>query len=176
MDRPHLLNINYIYELPFFKSASGWRSNVLRGWQLSGVVFFRSGSLLSVVDGVDIAGVGQGSGNQPWDVNGSIAQSDRGLGKRWFNTAAFTVPRQGTFGNSGLNIIRGPGFQNWDAALFKSIRISERIASDLRFEVFNFPNLPLLSNPAVSPRAGNFGLVTSKYSERNVQLGWKVRF
>lgn len=176
MDRPHLLNINYIYELPFFKSVTGWKSNVLRGWQLSGVMFFRSGSMQSVVDGVDIAGVGQGSGNQPWDVNGSIAQSDRGLGKRWFNTAAFTVPRPGTFGNAGLNIIRGPGFQNWDAALFKSIRISERVASDLRLEIFNFPNYPLLSNAAVSPRAGNFGLITAKYSERNVQLGWKVRF
>jgi len=65
MDRPHLLNINYIYELPFFKGANGWKANLLRGWQLSGVMFLRSGSLLSVQDGVDVAGVGQGSANQP---------------------------------------------------------------------------------------------------------------
>ena len=176
MDRPHLLNINYIYELPFYRGKQGWQAKTLGGWQLSGVMFFRSGSLISVTDGVDVAGVGQGSGNQPWDVTGSPAVSERGLGMRWFNTAAFTRPRDGTFGNAGLNIIRGPGFQNWDVALFKSIPISERVKSQLRFEVFNFPNHPLLSNPSGSPRAGNFGLITAKYSERNVQLGWKFTF
>jgi len=176
LDRPHLLNLNYIYELPFFKGATGARAKVLRGWQLSGVVFFRSGTLQSVVDGVDVAGVGQGSANQPWDVNGSIAVSERGLGQRWFNSAAFTRPRDGTFGNAGLNIIRGPRFQNWDVAMFESIPISERFRSELRFEVFNFPNHPLLNNPSVSPRAGDFGFVTSKSAERNVQLGWKLTF
>ena len=175
-DRPHLMNINFIYELPFFKSKQGWQAKALRGWQLSGVVFFRSGTLMSVLDGVDVAGVGQGSGNQPWDVAGSLAVADRGLGLKWFNTAAFTRPRDGTFGNAGLNIIRGPGFQNWDVAMFKSIPLTERVRTELRFEVFNVPNHPLLSNPAVSPRAGNFGLITSKYAERNVQLGWKVNF
>ena len=139
-------------------------------------MFFRSGTLLSVLDGVDVAGVGQGSGNQPWDVAGSLSVPERGLGLKWFNTSAFTLPRNGTFGNAGLNIIRGPGFQNWDAALFKSIPISDRIKSQLRLEVFNFPNLPLLSNPSASPRAGNFGLITSKFGERNVQLGWKISF
>jgi len=176
LDRPHLLNFNYIYELPFFSGKQGWQAKVLRGWQLSGVVFFRSGSLLSVLDGVDVAGVGAGSGNQPWDVSGSLDVAERGLGLRWFNTAAFTRPRDGMFGSAGRNIIRGPRFQNWDVALFKNIPINERVSSQLRFEVFNFPNHPLLSNPAVSPRAGNFGFITAKSGERNVQLGWKVNF
>jgi hypothetical protein len=176
LDRPHLLNLNYIYELPFFSQTTGAKAKVLRGWQLSGVIFFRSGTLMSVVDGVDVAGVGPGSGNQPWDVNGSLAVAERGLGKLWFNRAAFSRPRDGAFGNAGLNIIRGPRFQNWDIALFKSIPMTERLRSELRFEVFNFPNHPLLSNPSVSPRAGDFGLIFSKSSERNVQLGWKLTF
>ena len=75
-----------------------------------------------------------------------------------------------------MNIIRGPAFQNWDVAMFKSIPLTERVRTELRFEVFNVPNHSLLSNPAVSPRAGNFGLITSKYAERNIQLGWKVNF
>ena len=60
--------------------------------------------------------------------------------------------------------------------MFKSIPLTERVKSQLRFEVFNFPNQALFSNPAVSPRAGNFGLITAKSGERNVQLGWKVMF
>ena len=175
-DRPHLLNLNYIYELPMFRGKSGWKGGALGGWQISGVTFFRSGSLLSVTDNVDVAGVGPGSGAQTWDVVGNPGVSARGLNKTWFNPAAFARPRDGTFGNSGYNIIRGPKFVNWDAALFKNIRIAERVTGQLRLEVFNFPNLPLLGNPNTSPRAGTFGLVTTKSGERNVQLGLKIAF
>ncbi|MSV27888.1 MAG: carboxypeptidase regulatory-like domain-containing protein [Bryobacterales bacterium] len=77
-DRPHLLNVHYIYELPFFRNQRGWKGNTLGGWQLSGVTFFRSGTLLSVTDGVDVAGVGPGSAAQSWNVVGSLAVSDRG--------------------------------------------------------------------------------------------------
>ena len=175
-DRPHLLNLNYIYELPLFRGDKTWKGNALGGWQISGVTFFRSGTLLSVSDSVDVAGVGTGSAAQTWNVVGSMAVSDRGLGKTWFNPAAFARPRDGTFGNSGYNIIRGPKFVNWDVALFKNIRLAERVSSQVRLEVFNFPNHPLLSNPNTSPRAGTFGLITAKSGERNVQLGLKVTF
>lgn len=176
-DRPHLLNVNYVYELPFYRGQRGWRGNTLGGWQISGVTFFRSGTLLSVTDGVDIAGVGPGSAAQPWDVNGSIDVSgERGLGKPWFNAAAFSRPALGTFGNAGYNIIRGPRFSNWDVALFKRLSLAERVKGELRFEVFNFPNHPLLSNPNNNPRAGTFGLITAKSGERNVQLGLKISF
>lgn len=175
-DRPHLLNLNYIYELPLFRGDKSWKGNALGGWQISGVTFFRSGTLMSVTDSVDVAGAGTGSAAQTWNVVGSMAVSDRGLGKAWFNPAAFARPRDGTFGNSGYNIIRGPKFANWDVALFKNIRLAERVSSQVRLEVFNFPNHPLLSNPNTSPRAGTFALITSKSGERNVQLGLKVTF
>ncbi len=177
LDRPHLLNINYIYQLPFLRAQKNWQGKALGGWQISGVTFFRSGTLLSVTDSVDVAGVGVGSGNQPWDLVGSTAVSDPGLGKAWFNPAAFARPALGTFGNAGLNIIRGPKFYNWDVALFKNFPVTERLRSELRFEVFNFPNHPLLGNPAVGPRnTGDFGIITAKSGERNVQLGLKFVF
>ncbi|MEJ7665583.1 MAG: hypothetical protein WKG07_41695 [Hymenobacter sp.] len=176
-DRPHLLNLNYIYQLPFYRGQSGWKAGTLGGWQISGVTFFRSGSLLSVTDAVDVAGVGPGSAAQPWDVVGSLAVSgQRGVGLSWFNPAAFARPKDGTFGNAGYNIIRGPRFSNWDVALFKQVPMTERLRGELRFEVFNFPNHPLLSNPNVAPRAGSFGLITAKSGERNVQLGLKLYF
>src|SRR2546426_8651884 len=44
---------------------------------------------------------------------------------QWFNTAAFALPPIGTFGNAGNGIIRGPGINNWDFALYKNIPIRE---------------------------------------------------
>jgi hypothetical protein len=177
-DRPHVLNVNYIYELPLFRGQRGWKGNALGGWQISGVTFFRSGSLFSVTDGPDVAGVGPGAA-QTWDVVGGqslYVSGETGVGLPWFNKAAFARPRTGTFGNAGYNTIRGPQFVNWDAALFKKFTMTERVRSEFRFEVFNFPNHPLLGNPIVAPQSGTFGQITSKTGERNVQLGFKVAF
>ena len=176
-DRPHVLSVNYIYQLPFLRNSKSIMGNVLGNWQVSGVTYFRSGGTLSVLDATDTAGVGTGSASQPWNVNGSTSVTGTtGVGQPWFNTAAFTLPRAGTFGNAGLNILRGPGFQNWDIALFKNFRITERIGAQFRGESFNFLNHPLLSNPNTNPRSGDFGRVTSKFNERNIQLGIKILF
>jgi len=74
-----------------------------------------------------------------------------------FNTCAFaTNTVLGTFGNAGRNIIRGPGFQNWDLSIFKNIPISERYRFEFRAELFNiwnhvnpqpFPSKFLFDNP-----------------------------
>jgi hypothetical protein len=178
LDRTHLLNVSFIYELPFGKGQRGFTGTALGGWQLSGVNFFRSGQPLSVRDSVDIAGVGPGSGPQPWNLVGNPAVSGkRGLGTQWFNPLAFALPAPGSFGNAGMNILRGPAYQNWDLALFKNFRLREdKLQAQFRVEVFNFPNHPVLSNPDVNPRSGFFGLVTRKEGERNLQLGIKLIF
>ena len=173
-----MLNVNFIYELPFFrtrKDVLGW---VAGGWQVSGVTFYRSGAPLSIVDTVDTAGVGPGSGSQPWDLVGNPRVSgERGLGLPWFDGAAFARPALGRFGNAGLNILRGPGFSNWDLAVFKNVALFEgKMRTQFRAEAFNFPNHPNLNNPNANPRGGFFGVITGKTSERNLQLGLKVAF
>lgn len=172
LDRPHLLNLNFIYELPLFRS-----NRYLGGWQVSGVIFYRAGNPLSVLDATDTAGVGPGSGAQPWNVTGSTeVTGERGINLPWFNRDAFSRPAAGTFGNAGVSILRGPSFQNWDAALFKNFRLTERFNAQFRAEAFNFPNHPVLANPVVDPRNGAFGRIQSKSNERNLQLGLKLLF
>lgn len=177
LDRTHLFNFNFIYELPFFRNNGKWTGDWLGGWQLSGVTFINSGSPLSVVDSTDIAGVGSGSASQPWNLVGDPQISgSRGLGDLWFDPTAFSRPEQGTFGNAGLNILRGPGTMSWDMAMFKNFRVREWITTQFRFEAYNFPNHPLLNDPTTDPRSGTFGTINSKSGSRSLQLALKFIF
>ena len=85
-------------------------------------------------------------------------------------------PAPGVFGNAGLNILRGPSFRSSDLALFKNIKFAERLSAQVRLEAFNFLNHPVLGDPALDPRSGSFGIISSKSSERNLQLGLKLMF
>jgi hypothetical protein len=60
----------------------------------------------------------------------------------------------GSFGNMGRNIMRGPGFVNWDASVGKSWKLNERVAIQFRGEVFNLLNH---ANFAPSSMGGELG-------------------
>lgn len=58
-DRTHLLNFNFVYELPFFKQERNMRSYLLGGWEFSGIAGFASGQYLTVnTSAADPAGQG----------------------------------------------------------------------------------------------------------------------
>ncbi|MBV9154735.1 MAG: hypothetical protein JO097_00605, partial [Acidobacteriaceae bacterium] len=43
--------------------------------------------------------------------------------------------------------LRGPGFKQWDLAVYKNIPISERLNMQVRAEFFNVLNHPNFANP-----------------------------
>jgi hypothetical protein len=194
-DRRHTLNIYYIYDLPFWKDQNGALQNALGGWQISGATFFRTGTPFSVVRTNDIAGVGDGNFGQPYNVvgdpsSGANGQFSAGAGSDqnyFFNPAAFAAPSAGTFGNAPRNVLRNPGEQQWDIALFKNVRVARTQKIQFRAEIFNFLNHPNWSNIAgsttsngfttVDPTNANFGRVTSKTdARREVQLSLRYIF
>ncbi len=182
--REHVLIINYVYELPFLKSNRSLLGKMAGGWELSGVAQFQSGQPLSVSRGDDIAGVGPGSGNQFWNVNGnpilssgeqafSNSNTDRNF---WFDPTVFSRPAAGTFGNAGRNILTGPGFIDISLGVRKNFTIAEGKQIQFRTEFFNLPNHPNWSNPTTDPTSGSFGRVQGKTGERNLQLALKFMF
>lgn len=181
-DRTHVFNVHYVYELPFWRSQKSFLKNMLGVWQISGVTLVVSGQPLTVCRGDDVAGVGD-SECQPWDLVGDprlpnpTFSEGRNIDQNfWFNPAAFARPVPGRFGNAGRNILRGPIFQEWDIAIFKTFTINERTRLQFRSEFFNFPNHPNLANPDTNPTSPNFGRVLSKAGERNIQFGLKLYF
>ncbi|HYO83412.1 MAG TPA: hypothetical protein VES20_18560, partial [Bryobacteraceae bacterium] len=95
-------------------------------------------------------------------------------------------PAPGTFSSQTRNQFYGPGFQNWNLALFKSFGVTEGSHLQFRAEAFNFPNHPNWGGANGqgttgggvdnNPRSATFGKVTLKGGERNVQLSLRYTF
>lgn len=188
-DVRHRFTLSYIYQLPighgkrFLSGISGAAEQVLGGWQIAGITTVSSGNWFT-----------------PNDSNGSFSNSDGAqypnvvadpnssahcLPGTFFNTCAFTDPPLGSFGNAARNSILGPGFQTWDASIFKTFQLNERTHLEFRSEFFNFPNHtnfllsksgPQESNNSTVLGASQFGFLTAARAPRQIQFALKLMF
>jgi hypothetical protein len=99
----------------------------------------------------------------------------------YFNPSAFAAVPAGQirFGTAGRNFIRGPGFFNMDASLFRDIKITERVKFQFRMEVFGVTNTPHYNNPGVDvTNTAQFGVITStlNLAGRGSGLGGERQF
>jgi hypothetical protein len=176
-DRTHLLAISYVYEAPFFKSGN-WRMlrPAFAGWQFSGMAVLQSGLPTSVFVNSDIAGV-SGGGTQRANVigNGTLDKGDRTY-NHYFNTAAFTAPVAGTFGNSGRDNLRMPGTRNWDLSVSKRFPFAEKKNIQIRGDLFNVLNH--LSYNSIQTTLGNaaFGSINGADPARVIQVALRLEF
>lgn len=168
-DRTQMLTINYIYKLPFFANQQTLAGNLLGGWTWAGVTTFQSGQPFSI--GLD--GGGHGLSSRA-NISGDITYPKTVA--EWFNTSIFSDPAAGQFGNSGRNIVRGPGIDRWDMSLYKNFKVGERVNTELRFEFFNVFNNVIYNNPNGALGNGNFGKITSAHDPRILQAGLHFSF
>ena len=138
----------------------------------------QSGSPFSVRQNVDYAGVGAGSGNQFWDMTGnpSLEPTSFVNDATWFNKAAFAQPAAGTFGQQPRNVLRNPGFWEWDLGIRKNFPVTEKQRLQFRTEIFNVVNHPNWGGANANPTSATFGRVTSKSGNRTIQIALKYIF
>jgi hypothetical protein len=166
-DVRHRFVVSYSYELPFGKgqrfggNATGALNQIIGGWQVSGITSASTGNYFTPTDISTNLSNSDGGGNVA-----SAARPNR-IGDpnttpcipgTLFNTCAFaTNTVLGTFGDSGRNIIRGPGYQNWDISILKNFPIGERYRLEFHADFFNawnhvnpqlFPSKFLFDNPS----------------------------
>jgi hypothetical protein len=183
LDRRHVLSVNYIYELPFFKNQSNFEGKLLGGWQVSGITYYFTGLGFSpATSSNDPAGLGllgtSPSGARPdmvCDPNNNAPH----LFQQFYNTACFANPPAGVnrVGNAGRNTIQGPSTTRFDATLAKNIKVGESKAIQLRWEVFNIfnhTNFTTLGLNVTTP--STYGFVTATRDPRIMQLGAKFIF
>ena len=177
-DIRHRLTIAWNYALPFGKGQK-WLSDagpveyVLGGWQINGINTFQTG--LPFTPTANSATVNTGTGSRP-DRIGSGVLSNPTVDK-WFDPAAFATPAQFTYGNSGRNILYGPGRVNFDFSVFKEFRIIEGLKLQFRTEFFNLFNHTQFDLPNAAIGASNAGTITGIVgTPRQIQFGLKLAF
>src|SRR5205085_2573428 len=97
-------------------------------------------------------------------------------GNPYFNTSLFSNESLGQFGNSRRRFFHGPGLNNFDMALLKSLKFSESKELQFRFEAFNLFNHAQFRNPDGEINSSTFGVVTSARLPRIMQAGLKFVF
>ncbi len=80
----------------------------------------------------------------------------------------------GLYGNSGRNILRAPGINNWDIGLFKNFQLAERLRLQMRLESFNTFNHPQWNVPIHDVSSPQYGQITSARPGRINQVGLKL--
>ena len=99
-----------------------------------------------------------------------------GPGQHYYDPTAFTPVREARFGNSGRNILRGPGLVNCDLSLFRSFNFTEKYRLEFRAEAFNFTNTPKFGSPNSDSNSPNFMVITSASGERQLRFGLRFAF
>jgi len=183
---------SFVWELPFgtghkLSAGGGVPGYIAGGWQLSTIVSKRSGfPITPVLLGTDILnmrGLNKTEDRPDRVCNGAI---DNPSVFNWFDKSCFVLPVQSTTpgallrqGNSGVNIIYGPGGFNMDLGLSRQFKLTERFNLDFRAEAFNALNHPTFGSPDanITPGANTPARITSTISSpRTMQLALKLRF
>jgi hypothetical protein len=173
-DMTHNFVATYTYVLPF-------------GLSLSGTTRFSTGFPVTLSDDSDrslLGTLGDGVNNQLLDTpNISPGNLELNTNPRnnplGFNTALFSPEALGQLGNAARRIFHGPGIENFDMQLSKSLRFGESRSLDFRIEAFNVFNHAQFYGPASVDgeiNDPNFGRIVSAAAPRLVQLAVKLHF
>jgi hypothetical protein len=177
-DTAHQLSASVIYDTPGLRSQPWLMRKALGGWQVSSIVALQGGLPFSVNsaqtmnDDVDSSRADYITSNGP----AALPNSQRTI-NRWFNTAAFVTPANYTWGNSGLNILRGPGKAELQLAVQKSFSVRERANLIFRAEAQNAFNRVNLGMPSATVDSAAYGTIRSLGGDpRLMQMMMKITF
>jgi hypothetical protein len=180
-DRLHSFVESFLYQLPVGPGRrwlnDGPLSQILGGWQVSGIFSAQSGSPIQIT--MSAAALNAPGNTQRPDVSGTPAVlGGIGPGNLWFDTSVFSAPPPNTFGNTLRNgILDGPKYVNLDATLAKLFSIG-RVKGEFRADIFNVTNTPHFNNPNGTFLSSTFGQITStmNVSERSMRFGFRMMF
>ncbi len=180
-DVTHNFVLSYNWLLPFDKFLErSWEKRVIGGWSLSGITTLATGLPITLSENDDNSLIGANAA--PVDVpncsnNGPIlGDTNPRDGNAYFNPSNFSNEQLGQFGNCRRRYFHGPGLNNFNMALLKTISFTEVKELQLRFEAFNVFNHAQFGNPSGEINSGTFGYVTSARDPRIMQVAAKFVF
>jgi hypothetical protein len=137
-DLTHNFVISYSYDLPSPKSLTGFSRKLLSGWTLSSITRFTTGFPVTLSENDDASLCGCGGVDLPNDNGPPIHfLNPRKSGNSFFDVSPFSPESIGVAGNANRRFFHGPGINNWDMALHKNTRVTEKTALEFR-RVFQY--------------------------------------
>jgi hypothetical protein len=183
-DRTHIFNASYVYQLPFYGSATGgWRKALLGGWQIAGVTWIESGPAARL----QALSFNYDGGYFPSylrpDQVGDPGDSDQD-GLLWFDPDAFVPPAEGKYGGAPVAPLRLPGRHQWDFTLSKTVGLTGTKRLQFRVDVFNVfnhtqfldVNTECAGTTSCTEFSPDFGRVKSTRPPREIQLGARLNW
>jgi hypothetical protein len=162
-----------VWSTPKLENAERLVRAIAGSWSLSGIFTWDAGQPFSVTSTLDNSYTNIGLDladsvpNVPRYVNGKL------------NAAAFTVNAAGTYGNSGRNSLRSPGYVDVDTGIMKFFPVyKDRVSGVFRTEAFNLFNHPSFFPPNASlpVNTTTFGVSTAARAPRILQFSVKLMF
>lgn len=186
-DVRQVFNVSAVYQLPFgagkaHLSQPGAARALFGGWRWAGIATARTGLPVNVIVNRANAALPDQysvSGSQRPDLVPGVSLIPPGGRKPndWINPAAFAMPAPGTYGDAGRNLVRAPGLWQMDAALSKTVSLTERFALEFRAEAFNVFNRAQFSSPQANLSSPlTFGAITTPVNQGATGSGTPRQF
>jgi hypothetical protein len=198
LDRRQILSIDYTYKLPIFAQGRGLAHDVLGGWEIAGTAISETGlpwaGNNAPSDGYqDTVGLGGGYTIRASIIPGHKVQypkkRDSNNVYQWVSNSAFEAPTAAWdgganlgFGNSGRDVVVGPGRTDFSTSLYKTFAFGERAHFEFRAESFNtFNHTQFAAGSASGSMNTNvsqatFGEMTGAADPRTFEFGGKFVF
>jgi hypothetical protein len=177
LDFRHRVAMGINYELPFGKSLTGVKGEVIKGWGGNVIYSWSSGFPFTVLNpNGAISNINIGS-DRPNQVGSASIPNQSNA--EWFNTAAFVAQAPNTLGNEGRNQLFGPPQRYLNLSVFKTFPMWERTSLEFRAEFFNLLNQANFANPGSTLGQSNFGVISSTTigaDQREIQFALKLLF
>jgi hypothetical protein len=158
IDRPHVINTSYAYDLQrFYSGDSKILSGAVNNWTISGTTTWQSGANLQANDsqnlGLTIKDTTTGKnlstlsyyGTEVGDIQPVLSCDPHSNLKshELLNVLCFAPPALGQVGPRQYPYLAGPSYFNSDLTIYKTFHIGEKQKVEFRASAFNFLNHPL---------------------------------
>lgn len=180
---PQRLVASYVYPLPLGRgqrwlTSGGWLGALAGGWRVAGITTLQSGGPVPVSASPNSCNCFNGGFRPNRIRDGRLPSDERSLA-RYFDTGAFTMPAQYTFGNSERNLLLSPGTVSFDLSASRRANLVRGDAQryvEFRSEFFNLFNTPQFNPPNAVFGTPQFGMINGARAARVIQLALKLYF
>jgi hypothetical protein len=175
------LTMSAVYQLPFGRgrrflgNANAFENAIAGGWQTTSILTLQSGAPFSVSLATPTANTG--TFTRPNRIcDGNLPTSQQSINE-WYNVSCFVAPPVYTFGNTGRNVLIGPGLETWDVGGDKDFRLTERFGLQFRSEFFNVLNHSNFGLPNGSIGSTSAGTITTEITNaRQIQFALRLHW